>query len=66
MNAEAVVFWVLAILTVGSAAVVVLSRQLIYSSTRPGRISRGRAVSPICREPKMCSAMKFPTRPSAA
>ena len=32
MNAEAIVFWVLAILTVGSAAVVVLSRQLIYSA----------------------------------
>ena len=32
MNAEAVVFWVFAIVTVGSAAVVVLSRQLIYSA----------------------------------
>jgi len=32
MNAEAVVFWVLAILTVGSAAAVVLSRTLIYSA----------------------------------
>ena len=32
MTAEASVFWVLAILTVGSAAVVVLSRQLIYSA----------------------------------
>jgi NADH-quinone oxidoreductase subunit J len=32
MNAEAFVFWALAILTVGSAAVVVLSRTLIYSA----------------------------------
>jgi NADH-quinone oxidoreductase subunit J len=32
MNAEAIVFWVLATVTVGSAAVVVLSRQLIYSA----------------------------------
>jgi NADH-quinone oxidoreductase subunit J len=32
MNAEAVVFWVLAIVTVGSAAVVVLARTLIYSA----------------------------------
>jgi NADH-quinone oxidoreductase subunit J len=32
MNAEAIVFWVFAILTVGSAAVVVLSRTLIYSA----------------------------------
>jgi NADH:ubiquinone oxidoreductase subunit 6 (subunit J) len=32
MNAEAVVFWALAIVTVGSAAVVVLSRTLIYSA----------------------------------
>ena len=32
MNAEAVVFWVFAIVTVGSAAVVVLSRTLIYSA----------------------------------
>ena len=32
MNAEAVVFWALAIITVGSAAVVVLSRTLIYSA----------------------------------
>jgi NADH-quinone oxidoreductase subunit J len=32
MTAEAVVFWVLAIVTVGSAAVVVLSRTLIYSA----------------------------------
>jgi NADH-quinone oxidoreductase subunit J len=32
MNAEAVVFWVFAILTVGSAAVVVVSRTLIYSA----------------------------------
>ena len=32
MTAEAVVFWVLAVLTVGSAAVVVLSRTLIYSA----------------------------------
>ena len=32
MNAEAFVFWVFAIVTVGSAAVVVLSRQLIYSA----------------------------------
>ncbi len=32
MNAEAIVFWVFAIVTVGSAAVVVLSRTLIYSA----------------------------------
>jgi NADH-quinone oxidoreductase subunit J len=32
MNAEAVVFWVLAIVTVGSAAAVVLSRALINSA----------------------------------
>jgi len=32
MNAEAVVFWALAIVTVGSAAVVVLARTLIYSA----------------------------------
>jgi len=32
MTAEAAVFWVLAIVTVGSAAVVVLSRTLIYSA----------------------------------
>jgi NADH:ubiquinone oxidoreductase subunit 6 (subunit J) len=32
MNAEAFVFWVFAIVTVGSAAVVVLSRTLIYSA----------------------------------
>ena len=32
MNAEAFVFWVLAIVTVGSAAVVVLARTLIYSA----------------------------------
>jgi NADH-quinone oxidoreductase subunit J len=32
MNAEAAVFWVFAIVTVGSAAVVVLSRTLIYSA----------------------------------
>jgi len=32
MNAEAVVFWVFAILTVASAAIVVLSRTLIYSA----------------------------------
>jgi NADH-quinone oxidoreductase subunit J len=32
MNAEAFVFWVLAVVTVGSAAVVVLSRTLIYSA----------------------------------
>jgi NADH-quinone oxidoreductase subunit J len=32
MTAEAVVFWVFAIVTVGSAAVVVLSRTLIYSA----------------------------------
>jgi NADH-quinone oxidoreductase subunit J len=32
MNGEAFVFWVFAILTVGSAAVVVLSRTLIYSA----------------------------------
>ncbi len=32
MNAEAFVFWVFAIVTVASAAVVVLSRQLIYSA----------------------------------
>jgi NAD(P)H-quinone oxidoreductase subunit 6 len=32
MTAEAVVFWALAIVTVGSAAVVVLSRTLIYSA----------------------------------
>jgi NADH:ubiquinone oxidoreductase subunit 6 (subunit J) len=32
MNAEAVVFWLLSIVTVGSAAVVVLSRTLIYSA----------------------------------
>jgi NADH-quinone oxidoreductase subunit J len=32
MNAEAVVFWVFSIVTVASAAVVVLSRQLIYSA----------------------------------
>ncbi len=32
MSGEAVVFWVFAIVTVGSAAVVVLSRTLIYSA----------------------------------
>jgi NADH-quinone oxidoreductase subunit J len=32
MNAEAAVFWLFAIVTVGSAAVVVLSRKLIYSA----------------------------------
>jgi len=32
MNAEAFVFWVFAIVTVGSAAVVVLARTLIYSA----------------------------------
>ncbi len=32
MNAEAAVFWVLATVTVGSAAVMVLSRTLIYSA----------------------------------
>ena len=32
MNGEAFVFWVFAIVTVGSAAVVVLSRTLIYSA----------------------------------
>ena len=32
MTAEALVFWVLAVVTVGSAAVVVLSRTLIYSA----------------------------------
>ena len=32
MTAEAVVFWVFAVVTVGSAAVVVLSRTLIYSA----------------------------------
>jgi len=32
MNAEAAVFWVFAIVTVASAAVVVLSRKLIYSA----------------------------------
>jgi NADH-quinone oxidoreductase subunit J len=32
MTAEALVFWAFAILTVGSAAVVVLSRTLIYSA----------------------------------
>jgi NADH-quinone oxidoreductase subunit J len=32
MTAEAVVFWAFAIVTVGSAAVVVLSRTLIYSA----------------------------------
>jgi len=32
MNAEAIVFWVFATVTVGSAAVVVLSRTLIYSA----------------------------------
>jgi NADH-quinone oxidoreductase subunit J len=32
MNAEAAVFWLFAIVTVASAAVVVLSRQLIYSA----------------------------------
>jgi NADH:ubiquinone oxidoreductase subunit 6 (subunit J) len=32
MNAEAFVFWVLAIVTVGSAAVVVFARTLIYSA----------------------------------
>ena len=32
MSAEAFVFWVFAIVTVGSAAVVVLSRTLIYSA----------------------------------
>jgi len=32
MNAEAVVFWVFSIVTVASAAVVVLSRTLIYSA----------------------------------
>ena len=32
MNAEAVVFYVLAVVTVGSAAVVVLARSLIYSA----------------------------------
>ena len=32
MTAGAVVFWVLAVVTVGSAAVVVLSRSLIYSA----------------------------------
>jgi len=32
MTAEAVVFWIFAILTVGSAAVVVLARSLIYSA----------------------------------
>ena len=32
MTAEAAVFWALAIVTVGSAAVVVLSRTLIYSA----------------------------------
>ena len=32
MSGEAMVFWVLAALTVGSAAVVVLSRTLIYSA----------------------------------
>jgi NADH-quinone oxidoreductase subunit J len=32
MTAEALVFWVFAIITVGSAAVVVLSRTLIYSA----------------------------------
>jgi NADH-quinone oxidoreductase subunit J len=32
MTAEAAVFWVFAIVTVGSAAVVVLSRTLIYSA----------------------------------
>jgi NADH-quinone oxidoreductase subunit J len=32
MSAEAVVFWVFAVLTVGSAAVVVFARSLIYSA----------------------------------
>jgi NADH-quinone oxidoreductase subunit J len=32
MTAEAAVFWIFAILTVGSAAVVVLARSLIYSA----------------------------------
>ena len=32
MTAEALVFWVFAVVTVGSAAVVVLSRTLIYSA----------------------------------
>src|SRR4030095_273761 len=32
MNAEAVVFYLLAVITVGSAAVVVLARSLIYSA----------------------------------
>jgi NADH-quinone oxidoreductase subunit J len=32
MTAEAIVFWAFAILTVGSAAVVVLARSLIYSA----------------------------------
>ena len=32
MTAQAVVFWIFAALTVGSAAVVVLSRTLIYSA----------------------------------
>jgi len=32
MSAEAVVFWALAVVTVGSAAVVVLARSLIYSA----------------------------------
>ena len=32
MNAEAVVFWVLSIVTVGSAAMVVFSRNLVHSA----------------------------------
>jgi NADH-quinone oxidoreductase subunit J len=32
MSAEAVVFWVFAVITVGAAAVVVLARSLIYSA----------------------------------